>query len=216
MIEISKILTIISEQRPVFHSEADFQHAFAWEIHRQLPEAYIRLELPVQVKDHYLHVDVWIINYDEILAVELKYKTRGLSILVENEQYSLKNQVAQDLGRYDFIKDIQRLEHLASEKQNYIGYAILLTNDSAYWKKPAYNNTVDADFRLDDTRILEGSFNWGPNASFGTKKNREQTLVLQNRYPVQWEDFSRPSIKSYGLFRSLIIKVPQGINEFPY
>jgi hypothetical protein len=207
MIEVREILDIIAKKRPIFHSEADFQHTFAWEIHQKLPNASVRLELPVQVKHQYLHIDIWIKNQDEVLAVELKYKTRGLSVQIDNEQYRLKNQSAQDVGRYDFIKDIQRLEHVASEQSNFIGYAVLLTNDSAYWIKPASRDTVDADFRINDGRILEGVFDWGANASDGTKKNREQPLELRSKYVVQWENFSRPSPASYGEFRSLTIKV---------
>ena len=134
-------------------------------------------------------------------------KTRALSASIENEQYRLKNQSAQDIGRYDFIKDIQRLEHVSSEQSNFIGYAVLLTNDSAYWIKPVNHDTVDADFRINDGRVIEGVCNWGVNTSDGTKKNREQALVLKNKYVVQWENFSRPSPASYGEFRSLTIKV---------
>jgi len=97
MIEVHEILDIIAKKRPIFHSEADFQHTFAWEIHQKLPNASVRLELPVQVKNQYLHIDVWIKNQDEILAVELKYKTRGLSVSIDNEQYRLKNQSAKIL-----------------------------------------------------------------------------------------------------------------------
>jgi len=207
VIEISKILTDLAKKRSIFHSEADFQHAFAWEIHQKLPDASLRLELPVQVKSQFLHIDVWVVNQDEILAVELKYKTRGLSVQIGDEHYRLKNQSAQDIGRYDFLKDIQRLEQVATEQRNFIGYAILLTNDSAYWVKPANRNTVDADFRIDDARILEGTRSWGSNASNGTKKDREQSITLLNKYLIHWENFSHPSPASYGLFRSLTIKV---------
>ena len=207
MFEVREILAIIAKKRPIFHSEADFQHTFAWEIHQKLPNASVRLELPIHVKNQDLHIDIWIKNQDEVLAIELKYKTRGLSVQIDGEQYRLKNQSAQDIGRYDFIKDIQRLEHVASEKNNFMGYAVLLTNDSAYWIKPARHDTVDADFRINDGRVLEGVCNWGVNASDGTKKNREQPLVLQNKYDVQWENCSRPSPESYGEFRSLTIKV---------
>ena len=206
-IEVGEILVILAKKRPIFHSEADFQHAFAWEIHQKLPNAFVRLELPVQVKNEYLHIDVWVKNQDEVLAVELKYKTRGLSVEINGEHYRLKNQSAQDVGRYDFIKDIQRLEHVAVGQKNFVGYAVLVTNDSAYWIKPANHDTVDAKFRINDGRVLEDVFDWGANASDGTKKNREQALVLQNKYVAQWENFSRPSPASYGEFRSLTIKV---------
>lgn len=207
MVEIGEFLSVLAKKRPIFHSEADFQHAFAWEIHQKLPTASVRLELPVQVKNQFLHIDVWVANQDAILAIELKYKTRGLSVQIENEQYRLKDQSAQDIGRYDFIKDIQRLERVSVGQKNFVGYAVLLTNDSAYWIKPANHDTVDAKFRINSGQVLEGVFDWGANASDGTKKNREQALVLRNKYVVQWEYFSRPSPASYGEFRSLTIKV---------
>jgi hypothetical protein len=207
MIEVGEILAILAKKRSIFHSEADFQHAFAWEIHHQLPDALIRLELPVQVKNEYLHIDVWVKNRDEVLAVELKYKTRGLTVEINGEHFRLTNQSAQDIGRYDFIKDIQRLEHIVSGQKIITGYAVLVTNDSAYWIKPLYHDTVDAKFRINNGRVLEGIFDWGPNASDGTKKSREQSLILQNKYDLQWVNFSRPSLSSYGEFRSLTIKV---------
>jgi hypothetical protein len=210
MLEISEILADLAKKRSIFHSEADFQHAFAWEIHQKLSEASVRLELPVQIKSQFLHIDVWVVNKDEVLAVELKYKTRGLSVQIGNEHYRLKDQSAQDIGRYDFLKDIQRLEQVAAVQSNFIGYAIFLTNDSAYWVKSLGRNTVDAEFRIDDARILKGTCSWGPHASIGTKKDREQPITLQNKYLIHWENYSTPSQSSYGLFRSLTIKVTHG------
>jgi hypothetical protein len=207
MVEISEILAILAKKRPIFHSEADFQHAFAWEIQQKLPNASVRLELPIQVENQFLHIDVWVAYQDQVLAVELKYKTRALSVEVDGEQYRLKSQSAQDVGRYDFIKDIQRLERISTASKNFDGYAVLLTNDSAYWIKPANVNSVDANFRINDGRILEGVFNWAENTSIGTKKNREQPLVLNKKQLVRWETYSQPSLGSYGLFRSLTIKV---------
>ncbi|MEJ5377874.1 MAG: hypothetical protein WHX93_14965 [bacterium] len=209
MIEIREVFSSLARQRPVFHSEADFQHAFAWEIHQKLPSASIRLELPVQVQNQSLHVDIWVAYQDAISAIELKYKTRALAVRIGNEQYRLKDQSAQDIGRYDFVKDIQRLEQLAATYRNLTGYAILLTNDSAYWIKPASPSTVDAAFRLHDGRMLEGSLAWDAKASDGTKKNREQPLGLQGKYHLQWSDYSHPSSESYGEFRSLVVKVLQ-------
>lgn len=209
MIEIREVLSSLARQRPIFHSEADFQHALAWEIHQKLPFASIRLELPVQVKDQFLRIDIWVAYQDATLAIELKYKTRGLMVQIGNEQYRLKDQSAQDIGRYDFVKDIHRLERVAATHRDFIGYAIFLTNDSAYWRRPTNHSTVDAAFRLHDGRILEGVLAWSANASKGTKKNREQPLGLQGKYPLQWSDYSHPISGRYGEFRSLVVKVLQ-------
>lgn len=36
-------LQSLSTDRPIFHSEHDFQHALAWAIHERVPNAHIRL-----------------------------------------------------------------------------------------------------------------------------------------------------------------------------
>jgi len=209
MIQISEVLAALASKRPIFHSEAEFQNALAWEIQQELPNASLRLELPVEVKNQCLHVDIWATTPDEVLAIELKYKTRGLSVLVNGEDFYLKDHSAQDIGRYDILKDVRRLEQITTERRNATGYAILLTNDSAYWTIPTNPHTVYADFRIDDGRTLEGVLDWGVNAGPGTKKDREQPIVLRDKYLVKWEEYSRPSSATYGLFRSLAIKVTQ-------
>lgn len=43
-VDIAVLLRTLALQRPVYHSEADFQHAFAWEAHRTDPSLPVRLE----------------------------------------------------------------------------------------------------------------------------------------------------------------------------
>jgi len=101
-----------------------------------------------------MHVDIWITSGGRSLAVKLKYKKRALETVIGNERFRLKNDGAQDLGRYDFIKDVERLARIAAHIPQVEGYAVLLTNDSGYWKEGA--TTVDAAFRLPEGRILTG------------------------------------------------------------
>lgn len=207
MISVEKNLTALASQRPVFHSEADFQHAFAWEVHRQLSNASIRLEFPLQLNSKSIHLDIWATQDDKGLAIELKYKTRALSVRMNNEQFALTNQSAQDSGRYDFIKDIQRLEQITASQTNTVGYAILLTNDSAYWTRSRDSRPVDADFRIEEGRTLQGELQWGAGASEGTKRSREKALALRGKYAITWIDYSQPSTESYGKFRYTVVKV---------
>ena len=207
MVKIETILAALKKKRPIFHSEADFQHALAWEIHRQLPKASIRLEMPVQVKNRTIHVDIYISHQNETMAVELKYKTRALSIDIGSEKYRLKSQSAQDTGRYDFLKDIYRLEQVGKQYDDFAGVAVLLTNDSAYWTKPTHYETYDASFRLHDGRVVGGRLAWSDKASDGTKRGREQPIELAGKYLLRWTDYSQPSTGSHGKFRSLIVRV---------
>ena len=195
MVEIRKFLASLAKQRPIFHSEADFQHAFAWEIHHWLPNASIRLELPILIGNQALHLDVWIASKGAVFAIELKYKTRALEVQLGRERFRLKNQSAQDIGRYDFIKDVQRLEQIVATRENAVGYAVLLTNDSAYWAR-SQRQTVDADFRLHQGRVLEGDLQWSDGASEGTKRGREDPLTLRGRYTINWQEYSKSVFKN--------------------
>src|SRR4029077_4221383 len=105
-----------------------------------------------------------------MVPIELKYKTRKLSLEISGETYSLRNHSAQDTGRYDFIKDISRLEAITASYPEALGYAILLTNEGAYWKGKSSKRTVDAAFRLHEDRVLAGECAWSKRPSAGTTK----------------------------------------------
>jgi len=207
---VSDALEALANQRPIFHSEADFQHAIAWEIHKHLPRASVRLERPVEVShmNKRLHVDIWIEQDGHVLVIELKYKTRALQVRVGDEQYALRSQTAQDLGRYDFIKDIGRVESIVADRASHAsGYAILLTNDPSYWMQSRNLDTADARFRLHEGSTLHGSLEWGPSASEGTRCGREDLLQIRESYALKWEDYSRPADGTYGRFRYLLVEV---------
>ena len=98
MIDIDGLMAGLSKSRPIFHSEADFQHALAWQIHEEIPDCQVRLEfnlLPAQGKRLYL--DIWLRALG--VAIELKYPTRKLELEWESEPFGLRNQAAQDIRR---------------------------------------------------------------------------------------------------------------------
>src|SRR5690348_188236 len=99
--DLRAFMAELSSTRPLFHSEADFQHAFAWHFHELFPTANVRLEYPV-FTDKWIYLDLWLDAPDMQLAIELKYKTLTLEIAHNNERFQLKNHSAQDIGRYDF------------------------------------------------------------------------------------------------------------------
>ena len=121
-LDIVQILQELSQIRPVFHSEADFQHALAWEIHRALPDSQLRLEFVPPWLESRPHLEIWVQRGLDALAIELKYKTRKIIAMNGDELLFLQDHSAQDLGRYDFLKDIQRLEDVVSSKGNVAGW----------------------------------------------------------------------------------------------
>lgn len=198
----------LSTKRKIFVSEADFQFALAWEIQKYMPNAQIRLEYcPVNI-DASMHIDI-IVKFDnKVYPIELKYLTAIFDAEVENEKYILKNQSAQDERRYDFLKDICRLEKLAGTLNEFEkGYAILLTNDSNYWKKPVSLSTNDAAFRINEGAIKSGELKWTENTGSGTLLNREKSINLSVAYSMNWQKYSEINNSRNGEFRFLCIEV---------
>ena len=188
--DLIPILQSLSTKRPIFHSEADFQHALAWELQSNLPDAQIRLEYRPFPNERF-YLDVSCVTGSERFAIELKYLTRGLDIEIQGERFLLKNQAAQDISRHDVVKDIVRLERVTAEVPGTIGYAVVLTNDPSYWKASLRTTTVDAAFRIHHGRKLTGSLTWAEAASPGTKRGREHPLQLRSSYSIEWRDYSQ-------------------------
>ncbi|MFN8463915.1 MAG: hypothetical protein U0X20_00130 [Caldilineaceae bacterium] len=204
MIDVHAIMHRLAERRPIFHSEADFQHAFAWELHQCLPGAQVRLELPVQVEAKRLHLDIWVANQGRIAAIELKYPTARLNVAVDGEEYHLAAG-APDYSLYDYIKDVERLEQITGTYSNAAGYAIMLTNDRAHWTPSP--NSIGAAFRLPEGREVRGSGTWGTAAGAGSKKGYEREIVLGGSYTVRWHDYARVDASAGGSFRYMLIGV---------
>lgn len=208
MIEIERVLKTLAEKRPIFHSEADFQHALAWEIHQQWDGCEMRLEFKPPHLEEPINVDIWATKGNTKLVIELKYKTIRLSNTIGRESFDLSKQRALDQGRYDFLKDIQRLEQVVSVHNDISAYAILLTNDDLYWRTAPYKKpTLDNEFRIHEEKTITGELRWALQTSKGTKRGREEPIQIKGTYKLSWKDYSEPSQKKYGKFRYLLVKV---------
>ena len=72
MLCIEALLASLAGSRKIFHSEADFQHALAWQIHKAGPESQVRLEVNAfPDQDRRMFLDIWLPI--EGIAIELKY-----------------------------------------------------------------------------------------------------------------------------------------------
>ncbi|MDE2799042.1 MAG: hypothetical protein OXI94_10285 [Gemmatimonadota bacterium] len=190
MLDIHNLMADLSQHRPVFHSEADFQFALAWRIHEVMPDCKIRLEFKPYPKVN-MYLDIWIQTAE--IAIELKFPTQNLEANRDNEYFALRAQGAQDTRRYDFLKDIQRLERVVADRKAKSGFAILLTNDPSLWKPPkqgGWKTTNDAKFRIHKGQIIKGELAWAEQASSGTTKGREGPIRLKGSYHLHWKDYS--------------------------
>ncbi|NYZ11606.1 hypothetical protein HL658_03520 [Azospirillum sp. RWY-5-1] len=191
--DIQEIMRRLATSRPVFHSEADFQHAFAWTVRELHPAAGVRLEYKPAIAGPRPEIDIWLRLGERIVAVELKYLTSKLEAVMDGETFRLANQNALPIRRYDCVADIERLERVveAFGGQSLIeGYAVVLTNTRSCWLGGSDAGTIDAAFRLPEGRRLSGSLAWGERAAAGTRRNREHAVVLKGSYVAAWRDYS--------------------------
>ena len=188
--DLHPVVTELSKRRPVFHSEADFQFALAWEIKHHCNDLDVRLEIPATPG---ITLDLLITNptLGKSTAVELKYKTASWTGVHEGESFRLRNHGADDLGGYDAIKDITRLETLVAEGRASDGVLVFLTNESLYWRKRADTARITNahQFRIHEEITLSGVRSWGPNTG-GSSRGRENALALRDEYPMSWHDYS--------------------------
>lgn len=205
--DVLALLPGLARERPVFHSEADFQHALAWAVHTARANLRVRLETR-PARGVYLDLLVSDPRDGYAFGVEVKYLTERWEGEVGGESFGLLRQSAQDIRAYDCVKDIARVEALVASGQAHAGLVLVLSNDPAYWRPSARRRVTNADaFRLHDGLTLTGCLAWGSNTGAGTMgTSRTNPVDLVGTYTLTWNDYSAiPG--SRGRFRYLAVPV---------
>ncbi|MDR2892190.1 MAG: hypothetical protein LBV80_03770 [Deltaproteobacteria bacterium] len=216
MLDIHSLLD--NMKRPAFASEDDFKFVFAYELQKLLPDANVVLEYPHEIiAGKRSYIDIAIRRKKQYIPIELKYKTKQANVLLrEGEPFKLKNHSACDIGRYDFLRDIWRLEQLLKESHKFgpCGYAVLLTNDRMYWDKNSEQkiNSNDRDFKFfdgDDTVIRKGIHSWYKNNEIAQYSgSRYRSLEFDNQYDIRWHDYFPSAANPSEPFRYVTVTVP--------
>jgi len=199
--DIDTIVKNLSKERFMFYSEADFKFSLAWQIKEYYSNTEIRLERRFNDK----YIDVVILLNERTYGIELKYKTRQLNDL--EEQYNLITQGAQNLGKYDFIKDVMRLETLLNDNNIDEGYAIWLTNDHLYWSEPSKDSVGYFEFSVHQNATKKGELNWKQNINRVRLGKRKKKIILDGIYPINWEVYSNIEQVNNGLFKYSINRI---------
>jgi hypothetical protein len=208
-VDLAGALSAVAARRPLFHSEHDFQHALAWQIQQASPAAQIRLETRPR---RGIHLDLLVHLDGTSTAIELKYLLAGLRATVGGEFFDLPHQSANDISRHDVVKDITRVEAMLTDGYADDGCVLVLTNDRSYWQPTARRDTIDADFRLHEGRVLEGTLRWADRAGAGTTARRDTPLILTGRHTCHWRDYSQVDL-GHGrtaVFRYLLVSITAG------
>ena len=193
----------LSENRSFFYSEFDFQYELAKLIEIEFPKAKLYLEYPHDDKSF----DIYFKYKNQYYIIELKYKTKPIGERVNhffNQNFNLKNHRGHPQARYDFLKDIMRIEDLQRNNLKVKGYVIFLTNDQLYWEKRNYP-CIDSKFEISDSRKLERNieYNWAKNPSQGTIKGRTKPISLNSCYKLNWNSYTTTNID----FKYLMVEI---------
>ena len=184
VLDLIDLMATLSIRRPVFHSEADFQFAFAQAVTAADPRVQVRLEVR-QTSDRAEYVDLVCWTPQQRTLIEFKYATAGwVGTDPHGEAFYVRNHAAYDLARRYFIHDIHRLETFTSEQPGTDGHAIMLTNEKGLWTERGRPDARDRNFRLHDGRTLTGHLQWGS----GDSPRYDQTLT--GTYTLAWRDYS--------------------------
>jgi hypothetical protein len=207
-VNLGDLVDRLRRSRPVFHSEADLQHAVAWVAHEMDPRLQVRLETHPEPN---VRLDLLVTRADlgQSTAVELKYITASWTGEVTGERFVLANHGAQDVRAYDVVKDLERVERFVAKRPGSDGLVMVLSNDPSYWVSPRHARETNAKaFRLHDGNLIHGTLAWGPRTGAGTSKGRESALTIDGQYMCTWTDFTLlPGHR--GQFRLLAIPVPR-------
>ena len=197
-------LFLNQEREEVFYNERELQVRLDLYLEKTQKYKKIYLEYYVPVHDNKANVilkdyiweseirmDIVVATNDSFIPIELKYKTKKIMnsyISRFGEDIEdvdiIKEQSAQNIGRYDFWKDIKRIEVVKTRFGKVLGdIALFLTNDSSYYKtrngRPAYYN-----FRLSDDN--DGSNMAWLNAPKIADEHPD--FHLNDRYAPKWID----------------------------
>ena len=160
--------------------------------------------VPFKELDNYLwknelRLDILVRKESEYLPIELKYKTKKQSkrLLRFNEQLNdavdvLKNQGAQDLGMYDFWKDVRRLE-LVRNRFDAVknGLAVFVTNDKQYIS-PSREASNNRQFSMEEGRHRKAK-HWQKPESTCAKTHPD--FDLEHEYTIQWNTNTYESVE---------------------
>lgn len=135
-----------------------------------------------------LYIDIVVKKDQEYCLIELKYKTKEIASQkidrfgesLGNETI-LKNQSAQNYGKYNFWKDVRRIE-LVTEKFKNVkgGLAIFLTNDQSYLK--GKENSACSKFSMNDGVCHEKDKDWTNTKNHPNHPDFE----VDKKYTTDW------------------------------
>lgn len=195
------VCAFLKSNNELLFNERDFQmHLATWlrNSDNNYDDVDVEYYVPSQVLDNYiwnseLRLDIVVKKDGEYCPVELKYKTKKVERKISRFDEDLtsnvvvmKNQGAQDLGMYDFWKDVRRVELVRNRFQRVRGgLAVFVTNDEFYTKgsKETSNNYL---FNMSAGKAHSMQKHWANPESTCAKTH--PNFEVEREYSIEWHN----------------------------
>ena len=194
------VMSFISRQTELMFNEMDFQMQLALFLRATGHYSDVDVEyfLPTRNTDilegyewdSNMRTDIVVSHDGEYIPVELKYTTRlvrrdtmRFGIMVKDLEV-MRNQGAQDNIRYNFWKDVRRVELIKKIFPTVDhGLAVFLTCDPAYTKAPRSDSSCAPFSMAGDHPIGGGEMDWIGNPA---SRKDHMPFHLDGRYLIEW------------------------------
>lgn len=202
------IASFITSRRELMFNELDFQLRLALALLKsgRYDDIDVEYSLPRSIIADYdwdssLRIDLVASRAGEYCPVELKHPTRAVNRPITRfgrdfpGETVMKNQGAQDLVRYNFWKDVRRLELLRRIFPAVSGgVAVMLTNDSSYTRPPRPASKCAPFSMHPGHSVGGGTVDWfGTPAVIAT----HPPFTLDGTYSLTWRQTAIDGIPYY-------------------
>lgn len=167
-------------------------------------QVFLEYHLPAGIINNYpwndannIYVDIVLLQNGRYYPIEIKFKTKsqpiGLNVFGVNQQIYLGHHGAQNIGCYDFWKDIKRLELYESISDNIEqGIMLFVSNDESYRTPPLNLNTGYGQFSIHENKMVANNeiLNW--NRPLTISHNRPP-IQLNREYLISWTSMQIPN-----------------------
>ena len=193
------VFAFLESNEELLFNERDFQmHLATWlrNSTNHYDDVDVEYYVPWQELEGYvweseLRLDIVVKKDGEYCPVELKYKTKKVERqitrfdeIMHDKVVVMKNQGAQDLGMYDFWKDVRRVELVRNRFERVKGgLAVFVTNDVFYTKgsKESSNNYL---FNMSAGKAHSRQKHWANPESTCAKTH--PNFEVEKEYNIEW------------------------------
>lgn len=226
--ELSQHLLHVSLRRPVFHSEADFQHELALELANA--GYMVRLEVPrsITINGTQVRAELDLLvqasgrptdhkgeraaGQSGWTVIELKYVKVAKVIVHDGETFDLAGTWGTNLSRFDALADLRRVESIVRAGLAAQGHSVFLTNAKDAWSVDVSGQNIMArQFSLHGGRGLQAGaqLDWVPlNPTRQSVSDKRLTpyapITLARAQTCTWTTYSQFPGRS-GEFKYLLL-----------